>query len=507
MDADDYTIVPLPFLTGRLSVIFNAPLSFEKLQESWQQTLQARPIMQARVRRSTTAASGLEYHALTPRGMAKYLEAQSKAPDHLKDFFCLDESHRSVSDYWPGVKTGANSSSQSQEIFIADNANSKDQQRCTSFNAVQNIDELINSDRPAVTLQVTRFSDATLVTISFSHIIGDIFTIKTILKGWESSLHHQPVLPFERLGEDPFSAYGPGGKLAGEDATSKSPLMPPGWRIYGILDKIRFVARFLWDCYITRPEKTMSQKYIFIPEAEIVAMEEQAKEDVRKIEAQRKELDIKIERPLFVSRSNIIHAWLLKQKHTYLNPNKWSSPVTIVNARAKPPTGMKARSDDFPSHDWYSGATAVAIPSLQVRDILAMPLGQLALHIREGIMEGASPENGRRWLSFNLHNNLWKKPSGKVALWCPPDHYLSGLSDWRLIPLHELDFTPARFDHGDERVQVCGFNAHMAFAGTQRNRWVCLGEAGGGVWLLGNASETEWREPSGFGKYTHVELR
>ncbi|KAJ5203622.1 uncharacterized protein N7498_004501 [Penicillium cinerascens] len=34
--------------------------------------------------------SGLEYHVLTPKGMVKHSERQWRAPDHLKDFFCLD---------------------------------------------------------------------------------------------------------------------------------------------------------------------------------------------------------------------------------------------------------------------------------------------------------------------------------------------------------------------------------------------------------------------------------
>lgn len=193
--------------------------------------------MQARVRRSTSAPSGLEYHVLTPKGMVKHLERQCRAPDHLKDFFCLDQSHRPITDYYPGVGISSDTPSQSRGVFVADSADPQDQQRCTAFNGIKSLDELINSDRPIATIQVTRFNDATLITISGSHIMGDLFTIKAVFKAWESTLHGKSPPPFEQLGRDPFSAYGPGGQLAGKDVMSNSPLLPPGWRVYGLLDK------------------------------------------------------------------------------------------------------------------------------------------------------------------------------------------------------------------------------------------------------------------------------
>ena len=460
--------------------------------------------MQARLRRSISAPSGLEYHVLTPKGMVKYLERQSRAPDHLKDFFCLEQSHRSITEYCPGLGVGPNVPNQTPGIFVADSADPEDQKRCTAFNGVQNIDELINSDRPVMTIQVTRFSDATLITLSASHIIGDSFTIKAIFKSWESTLHGNIPVPFEQLGRDPFSAYGPGGHLAGDQVESDSPPLPPGWQIYGLFDKARFMSRFLWDCRISRPESSISQKYIFIPDTEAQNLEEQAKRDLIVVEERRKQQGIEAHGPLTVSRSNILYAWILQHNHAPLDPEQRSSPVTIVNARIKPPTGMKARSDDFPSNDWYGAAMVVALPSLKVGQLQAMPLGELALHIREGTKEGSSPENARRWLAFNLHHNLWKKPSGKFAFWSPPNHKWSGLSDWRLVQLQDLDFTPARLDQDNPPVTICGFNSHMVFGSTQRDRWVCLGEAGGGTWLLGFMSDPEWQDPRGFGKYTHL---
>ena len=463
--------------------------------------------MQARVRRSNAFPSGLEYHALTPKGMTKYLEQQRNAPDHLKDLFFLDEGHRSITDYLPGLGTGPNAPSQTQGIFVSDAPDPKDQERCTAFNAFTTSEQMLESDRPIGTIQVTRFSDATLVTCSVSHVIGDLFTVKSMFKAWETTLHGKPLTPDEGLDFDPFTVYGPGGQHADHNVMSNSVPLPPGWRVYGALDKARLVSRFLWDCHVSRPEKTISPKYIFIPDAEVKGLQEQAARDLVEVEERRKKEGIRVDGPLKLSRSNVLYAWLLKHNHTNLSPSQVSSPITISNARVSPPAGMRAGSSHFPKHEWYGSSAVVALPSMKVGDIMAMSLGELALRVREGTQEGSTPENMRRWFAHALNHTLWKKPSGQVALWCAPDHWISGMSDWRLIRLPDWDATPARLDGSDKPVSSCGVNTHMVCPGTQRNRWVCLGDAAGGVWMAGNASDAEWRDPRGFGKYPHLARR
>ncbi|KAJ5875988.1 uncharacterized protein N7529_001572 [Penicillium soppii] len=291
----EYTTVPISLWDGtkantdifaRATFIFNAQLSFEKLHQTWIQMLQARPIMQARVRRSKTAASGLEYHVYTPEGLARYLQKQSTAPDHLKDFFCLDQSKRSITEYSPAISTSPPSE---RGIFVADAPDPEDQQRCTTFNGVETMDTLLTSDRPVMTIQVTRFSDATLITFSFNHLMGDLFTIPDILNGWEDALNGRPTEPWEKLEVDPFAEYGPGGKLASKDVESSNPALPPGWRMLGVIDKARLVSRVLWDMHYKRPEKTISQKYVFLPNAEVDRLVEEAKRDLIALEERRRQ--------------------------------------------------------------------------------------------------------------------------------------------------------------------------------------------------------------------------
>ncbi|KAL4977140.1 hypothetical protein BDW66DRAFT_159171 [Aspergillus desertorum] len=446
MDVEDYTVVPLTFLdsTARISLVADAPLSFDRLQESWYQALQVRSIMQARLRRSTTAPSGLEYHVLTPQGMAQYLESQRSAPDHLKDLFFLDESYRSITDYCGGFGVGPSAPSQSYKVFVADAVSPEDEKRCTAFNGVQNLQEHFNSDRPVFTVQVTRFSDATFITFS------------TLFKSWEAALHGHLLAPFEGLGKDPFTALGPGGELAGKEVTSSSPPLPPGWRVYGVFDKA----------------KTITPKYVFISDAEVAALQEQAKHDLAQLERKRQQSDSPGTRTApTVSRSNLLFAWLLKQTNTHLGPNEIITPITIVDARARPPTGML--ETDFPTHHFYGAALPASLSALRVRELLAMSIGELALHIREGIIEASTPESTKNLLAFSLNNTLWSKPSGKMAL-----------------------FSQHLWDH-----LPYGHALHA------RDRWACMGDAAGGTWFWGAVAHKQWRDQRGFGRFPHLQKR
>ncbi|KAJ5339644.1 hypothetical protein N7452_006372 [Penicillium brevicompactum] len=509
--AADYTAVPISIWDGtaantdifaRANYIFDAPLSFEKLHAAWIEVLRARPITQARVRRSKTAPSGLEYHVYTPEGLERYLERQSTAPDHLKDFFCLDQSKRSFTEYSPALNRSAEGS---RGIFVADAPHPEDDKRCTYYNAVGSFDELLNSDRPILTTQVTRFNDATIISYTFNHLMGDIFAIKDTFNGLSDALYGKPIAPWKQLGEDPFADYGPGGKLAGEHANSSSPPLPAGWRIFGFFDKVRFLTRMLWDVKYARPESTMSPKYVFLPDTEINRLMQEARHDLIAVEEKRKKEGKPPKAPLNIGRSNVIYAWVLKHSHEHLGPEEISTPVTIANARGRPPTGMSPNPEEILPHNWWNGSYLASLPSLKVREIREMSLGELALLVREGTDASSSPESAQRIISFGLHNGAWKKPTGKLAFWSPPNHRWSGLTDWRAAGYGKVDLSPARLG-GTGPVKLCTIHTSMIMNGTHRDRWACMGDAGGGTWVKGTATESDWRLPTGFGKYPHYQL-
>ncbi|KAM0665443.1 hypothetical protein ACQRIU_005704 [Beauveria bassiana] len=530
MDPEDYTVVPIPFLNAtvsnvelmaRVTVIFDAPLSFEKLHAAWITALQVRPIMQAQMNKCDAALSGLAYHVLTPTGMAKYLERQNHVPEHLRDFYCLDESHRSIQSYCPGFGTSPKEPSKAHGgILISQGPELPDQKQCTAFNAVENFQEMLDRGRPQTTIQITRFSDATMITFSVNHAFGDLVTIKSFLKAWEAALCGNIVQPYERLDADPFIGYEPGGEFAAQNAPDKSPAPPPGWQVYGMLDKARFLKRHLWDYYVKRPESTIEDRRIFIPNEFVEALEDRARYDLTFLQ---KRLDEqsgdkaedsdstmakkkkKKKKEFYVSRSDVLYAWLLKHSHAHLPPEQPSTAVTISNGRFRPPAGPGMDPKSLAENDLLCGAMAIALPSLTAGKVMSLPLGELALHIRRGIKANTSPENIKKWLNFQFYHGLWKSPSGELAVPCQPNHFITGVTDWRAVRLGQVDFTPARLDGNTAAaVSVCAIDGHMVVNSSRRDFYICLGDVDGGVWILGFASKDQWQDPRSFGKYNTV---
>lgn len=496
-------------IIAQVSLLFDAPLSFDALRKSWRETVAARPMFVATVRRSKSAPSGLEYVMPTPAGLEKYYERQAAAPDKLKDFYCREESHRSFSDVCPGLDVGPDAPCRSGRIFVADPEDPKDAEVTFTYNGVRTFDELLDKNRPVVIIQVTRFRDATAITFSISHVFGDLFALKSLLKSWEAALSGQKLEPFDGLEKDPFVEYLPGGKYArgAEDAAAPSPLPPPGWRIFGLTDKVRFLYNVLWDCYVSRPERNIKKKYLFLPEANVKALEAQAKVDLalyhdRQLLDNPDKTSAKIP---WVSRADVLMAWIMKLNHAHLPRSRYATSLAIANARAKPPTGLKASSDDFPAHNIYNAGMTVPLPRLQVGQILDMPIGELALHVRRGLGEGLTPENVRRYLSFTLHHSQWRGPSGEMPFFAAPTDAFSGMSDWRLIKLQDLDFAPARLDKSKSGPVVpATITGSMVTGNTQRGCWVCFGESYGGVWFLGITGEDQWNDQRGLGKFERI---
>ncbi|OAA73991.1 Chloramphenicol acetyltransferase-like domain protein [Cordyceps fumosorosea ARSEF 2679] len=532
MHPEDYTVVPIPLLNAtvsnvelmsltkpslqaRVSVIFNAPLSFEKLHSAWITALHARPIMQAPMRECPSAPSGLAYHVRTPTGMAKYLKRQDSLPEHLRDFCCLDESHRSIRSYCPGFG-GAAASDDGGVVVISQGPEAADQKRCAALNAVDGFDQLRRSDRPQTTIQVTRFRDATLVTMSVNHAFGDLVTIKSFLKAWEAALHGREVRPYERVDADPFLGYEPGGELASGGGGLPPPPPPEGWKVYGLLDKARFMRRYLWDHYVQRPERSIEDRRIFLPDEFVAALQEKARYDLTFVQKRLDGEKLKPEgeddgtttkekkerKKLYVSRSDVLYAWLLKHSHAHLPPDQPSTAVTISNGRFRPPAGLPADPASLADNDLLCGAMAIALPGLTAGRVAALPLGELALHVREGIRARTTPEGVKRWLNFQLAHGRWREPSGAVVAPCEPGDFVTGITDWRAVRLGEVDFSPARLPgEGAAVVKMSAVDGHMVVKSSRRDFYICLGDVEGGVWILGYASREQWRDPRSFGRY------
>ncbi|KIS69143.1 Acetyltransferase involved in MEL production [Mycosarcoma maydis] len=525
---DGYTSVPVGVLDStlantdiltRITLVFPSSLSLSALQESWYALVRSWPILAARVRATPSTPSGLSYLIPTPATLES-LETRSRnsASKPLeKHIVLLDQSSRSFSDYHPIVAKAVHSNLDRNNISIGGAPLVEHEKATICSNACTSWKQLIKQDQAFVTAQATKFADATTVTISFSHILGDAFTIKHIFQGWQTALNGQAVQELQDVGKDPFIKYLPKDtndkKHKKNKKSEPAPDLPLQWFRYGLARKIKLISLLLWEVKVKKPEKTLGQYYIYLPQAKVDELMAQARSDLEQLRSS--SATSATERDLNVSTFNVLFAWLLQNIHasTAIKPSKTSSVICIINAKTRPPAGHVPA--DYPRHQLWGGALGAPLRPLSAAEYVTLPLGQLALHIRESITEQVDPENIRKSVVMALKHSMWKKPSGELLFFSQnPNTYWCGCTEWRSAKFHTIDFSAAATPHHDAiqptaapaaSVNPVAITTNMETPMTKRNRWALLGEANNGIWFTGGLTANEASNKNGFGRYIFVE--
>lgn len=191
----------------------------------------------------------------------------------------------------------------------------------------------------------------------------------------------------------------------------------------------------------------------------------------------------------------------MKNNHVGLPESSMSTALSIINLKGKPPPGII-----LPKHNFFCSALPVPLFPLNIGDIQTMPLGELALHIRQSHQRYLDPEIQRASLRFHLHHVMWTKPSGAIPFFAPPNHRWSGLSDLRALRYFQLDFGGATLDEKKNstlKAPLIAQHVDMSCAMSKRDRWLCLGDSPDGTWFSGFLSKEQWEDPRGFGRYEH----
>ncbi|CBQ70844.1 conserved hypothetical protein [Sporisorium reilianum SRZ2] len=525
---EGYSTVPLALLdstvgntdiVASVGLIFSKQLDLTKLEDSWYKLVYSWPLLAARVRKSKVALSGLEYQVPGPAKLAELEAASRQATQPLRKLIVTrDVSDRSISTYSNFSHKVV--TDQLTDICLGTAPRPELTRELTCMNAVRTFGQLLHEDQSFLTAQATLFSDATVLTVSVSHIMGDGFALSHVWTGWGNMLKGIVPDPLQDLGKDPFiDYYAPEGPLS-KNADGTPLPDPRGWYKYGLTDKVQFVGRALWDLHVVRPESTVGQYYVYLPE-------ERVQQLIRKAQ---NELDAHLDamaplssitqdkyggaaaaassRPkIKLSRLNVLFAWLIQNTQVARkNQNRRSTVLAICNTKGRPPVGY--RPDMHPAHPFWGGAVAFPVQSRTSAEFVAMPLGVLALHVRESISDLSTPENMQAALVMSLNNQLWKNRKNTAALYlfAKPGDYWSGMTDWRPIKFGETDFggavlTDGRMDASEEVLKPATLNVDLNSTGSKRDRWSLMGEAGKGCWFSGFMTREEATHPKGFGRY------
>ncbi|CAO1637615.1 unnamed protein product [Parajaminaea phylloscopi] len=491
----DWTTVPMPLLdatTGLTDIIVtltycvDQPLAMDRLADAFFTVVDAWPILSARVREDATSPSGLSYD-IPSASMRQRLEIAGTP--RMRQFFTLDESHRRLVDYWSpagGLRSEASLGSHGR-IRTFHSPRATEETRYTSFNAPKSFDEVLRDRFAVYTGQATKFQDGTMISITMLHTLGDGFCVSAMFRAWVQALSGIAPSPLQDIGLDLFADYAPGGSRASTFAAGKAePPAPKGWHVLGMRDKAKLVYNVLQDVHRRFPESEQEQRYVCIPHQMAAQLQQAAQTDLAAL-AQRTS-----SQPKTVGKSDVVYAWLLKHAYLAVDRERPAHPLTILNLRRRRPEGL----DHWLGHEFLNAALPVPLADLTAGRILDLPLGELALMIRQGVEQGSDPSYTSHLLTFSLHHSLWKnRKTNKLALFCPADSYWTALTDWRALKFPSIDWSAARTDElsSGPKPNVIAMHTHMETPMSKRQRWALIGDLPSGIWVAGTMTRSQWK--------------
>lgn len=264
-------------LTG---FIVEGRLSPVRLRESWDELLSKWPILAARLRPiKGSKPDKWEYHIPCARKLEELRHVEGgKLPLESRPFLLLEKPGRIRDSY--RFETG---SELPQDRIIAQPIN--DDFSLWAANSARSVSALLIEDRPMVSVQITRFEDATMVCISTPHVLCDGYGNREIMRAWTKVLEHRlaggPELqPLAGLDKDFFKVFAPGGSEAAREV-GKPTSAPVGWRAYTSWETALFLFCFLVDLFWTRPRSTIQNWEVFVPANEVKRLKDQAMDELR----------------------------------------------------------------------------------------------------------------------------------------------------------------------------------------------------------------------------------
>lgn len=142
-----------------------------------------------------------------------------------------------------------------------------------------------------VTAHVNLFEDATMVAFCTPHVLCDGVGGQEIAAAWSAIYRGKdPPAPLSHFGTDPYDSL---------SRPSKEPPAPPGWRVFGVLDLIRFGFNFALDVLIYRPPSVMENREVFLPKSYLESIKKQAMDEYG-------------DDGRWVSTSDAVLAWIIK---------------------------------------------------------------------------------------------------------------------------------------------------------------------------------------------------
>ncbi|TLS27821.1 hypothetical protein PpBr36_02047 [Pyricularia pennisetigena] len=236
------------------------------------------------------------------------------------------------------------------------------------------LDDYIYSDRPILRLHVTSFTNSSIVTLIWSHVVFGGGGMKQLIAAWSKVLHgRQEVPPLLGAHKDVLAHVG-----TNADAAAPFLLGPSEIKRWGL---VKLVFGLLWELW---RHPTVETRAMYLPRGFVSQLRQACLRELRAVYRQ--------DPAAFISEGDVLEAWCSRFVARARGDEK---PVLIMNAidvrdRLTAPWGVGGV---------YVQNTAVCTwTSVTAEGLLRRPLGELAYTIRRSIQELATDEQLRAQL-------------------------------------------------------------------------------------------------------------
>ncbi|KAI9687451.1 MAG: hypothetical protein M1822_002060 [Bathelium mastoideum] len=287
----------------------------------------------------------------------------------------------------------------------------------------RNIDDFVFSGKPQFCLHVQTFTDGTLVSVTYSHISTDLMGFASIFKAWSSVLAGKPeaVPPMVGYRDDAFDAlWNPAPK---QRHVLENKVLD-GWRFkyWGL--------RSLYDSWCC---SEVHSRTLCVPRHTMENMMQEARSHIAaEVDATTSESKIS-----FISEGDVLTAIACRMQAQYHGPDSGRQLATIMAVDPRSRVKSVFRQDAA----YVQNSPNNIYLFYRAKQVLELPLGKMALLVREAIASQATEEQLKAAASLSVES---MRATKMPVIFGDKDMTAQFMSNWTKGSLAEkMDFGPA----------------------------------------------------------------
>ncbi|KAI0185005.1 hypothetical protein EV127DRAFT_213976 [Xylaria flabelliformis] len=289
-----------------------------------------------------------------------------------------------------------------------------------SFNPIPDcpdkLRDYVYSDRPILRLHVTSFTNSTLVTLIWPHVVAGGLGVKEIISAWSKTLHSDDDIP-ALLGTDKDVLDGIGTDKDNPVPYHLGPSEIKGWGF------VKFALRLVWEV-LMHPQ--VESRAICLPRQFLSQLRESCLNELRAVHQG--------DSAPFLSEGDVLEAWGARFIAQARGGERPALIITSLDVQSR--LGAPWGTDGI----YVQNTAGCVYTTIEPEILLRRPLGELAHVIRQSIHKAATDEQIRAQL--RIFRTLGH--TGTIPIFGSPDSHLMSFSNWTKFNIfNAADFSPA----------------------------------------------------------------